>query len=75
MLRNMADNESKANVQKLTFHNTPSFYVEYMKNWLAQKKKENANPSETAIVEDLAKLVELATQYLEPEPPEAETNK
>lgn len=50
----------------LTFHNTPSFYVAYMDNWLAQKKKAGANPAETAIVEDLTKLVKLGVAQLQP---------
>lgn len=60
--------------ETITFHNTPAFYVAYMDNWLQQKKKDpKANPAETAIVEDIAKLVKLATQSLNPEPAEPET--
>ena len=45
-----------------------------MDNWLQQKNKDaKANPAETAIVEDIAKLVKLAVSYLAPEPAEPET--
>lgn len=60
--------------ETITFHNTPAFYVAYMDNWLQQKKKDaKANPAETAIVEDIAKLVKLAVNYLAPVPAEPET--
>lgn len=60
--------------ETITFHNTPAFYVAYMDNWLQQKKKDaKANPAETAIVEDIAKLVKLAVNYLASVPAEPET--
>ena len=52
-------NEKKQE-QTISFHNTPSFYLEYTKNWLAHQRKAKANPAELAIVEDLHKLVEIA---------------
>lgn len=54
--------------QTISFHNTPSFYLEYTKNWLAHKRNEKANPAELAIVEDLHKLVEIAVGVLDPVP-------
>lgn len=50
----------------IELHNTPQFYAEYTKNWLAHKRKEGANPAELAIVEDLYKLVEIAVGVLDP---------
>ena len=52
----------------ISFHNTPSFYLEYTKNWLAHQRKAKANPAELAIVEDLHKLVEIAVGVLDPVP-------
>ena len=54
--------------QTISFHNTPSFYLEYTTNWLAHQRKAKANPSELAIVEDLHKLVEIAVGVLDPVP-------
>lgn len=68
----MAKSNNNATIH---LHNTPTFYLEYMKNWLAHKKKENANPAELAIVEDLHKLVEIAVGVLDPAPAEPETTK
>lgn len=65
----------KKNVQIINFHNTPRFYLEYMKNWLAHQRKEKANTAEIAIVEDIQKLVEIAVGVLDPVPAEPETNK
>ncbi len=59
--------------QTISFHNTPSFYLEYTKNWLAHQRKAKANPAELAIVEDLHKLVEIAVGVLNPVPAEPET--
>lgn len=60
--------------QRISLHNTPQFYLQYVKNWLAhEKKKPTANPAEIAIVTDLATLVEIAVGVLEPEPAEPET--
>ncbi len=59
----------------IQFHNSPRFYLEYTKNWLAHKTKEKANPAELAIVDDIRKLVEIAVSVLEPEPAEPETQK
>lgn len=56
-------------------HNTPTFYLEYMKNWLAHKKKENANPAEIAIVEDLTTMVGIAVDAMNPVPAEPGTDK
>ena len=54
--------------QTISFHNTPSFYLEYTKNWLAHQRKAKANPAELAIVEDIHKLVEIAVDVLDPVP-------
>ena len=54
--------------QTISFHNTPSFYLEYTKNWLAQKKAQKVNPAEIAVVSDICKLVEIAVGVLEPVP-------
>lgn len=59
--------------QTITFHNTPAFYVEYTKNWLAHQRKAKANPAELAIVEDICKLVEIAVGVLDPVPAAPET--
>ena len=59
----------------ISFHNTPSFYLEYTKNWLAHRRKEKANPAELAIVEDLHKLVEIAVGVLDPVQAEPVTEK
>ena len=63
------------NPQTITFHNTPRFYLEYTKNWLAHQRKEKANPAELAIVEDINKLVEVAVGVLDPVPAATETKK
>lgn len=56
---------------RITFHNTPKFYQEYVNNWLAhERQKPGKNPAEIAIIEDLAKLVEIAVSVLQPEPAE-----
>lgn len=54
--------------QTILLHNTPSFYLEFTKNWLAHKRKAKDNPAELAIVEDLHKLVEIAVSALDPVP-------
>ena len=59
----------------VTFYNTPSFYLEYTKNWLAQKKAQNVNPAEIAVVSNICKLVEIAVGVLAPVPAEPETAK
>jgi len=59
----------------LTFYNTPSFYLEYTKNWLAQKKSQKVNPAEIAVVSDICKLVEIAVGVLDPVPAAPETEK
>ena len=61
------DTEQKKE-QTISFHNTPSFYLEYTNNWLAHQRKAKANPAELAIVEDLHKLVEIAVGVLDPVP-------
>ena len=53
-------------------HNTPTFYLEYTKNWLAHQRKAKANPAEIAIVEDIHKLVEIAVGVLQPIPNKTE---
>ena len=58
----------KKQEQTISFHNTPSFYLEYTKNWLAQKKAQKVNPAEIAVVSDICKLVEIAVGVLEPVP-------
>lgn len=57
----------------ISFHNTPAFYLEYTKNWLAHQRKAKANPAELAIVEDVCKLVEIAVGVLDPAPAEPGT--
>lgn len=59
----------------ISFHNTPSFYLEYTKNWLAQKKAQKVNPAEIAVVSDICKLVEIAVGVLDPVPAAPETEK
>ena len=59
----------------VTFYNTPSFYLEYTKNWLAQKKAQKVNPAEIAVVSDICKLVEIAVGVLDPVPAAPETEK
>lgn len=66
---------AKQTEQTLTFHNTPSFYLAYTENWLAQKKASKANPAEIAIVEDIHKLVGVAVSALTPVPAEPENTK
>lgn len=56
----------------ISFHNTPSFYLEYVKNWLIQQKKAKVSPAQIAIVEDIYKLVEVAVSVLGPVPAEPE---
>lgn len=58
---------------KITFSNTPSFYLEYTANWIVKQRAAKANPAEIAIVEDLHKLVKIAVGVLEPVPAEPET--
>lgn len=57
----------------ITLHNTPQFYVEYMKNWLATTK--TVSPAEKMIIQDLTTLVEIGADHLkaQPEPAEPET--
>lgn len=51
--------------------NTPRFYLEYTKNWLAhEQKKKNPNPAELAIIADIATLIEIAVGVMEPVPTE-----
>ena len=52
----------------IELHNTPQFYVEYMKGWVARKKKENSNPAELVVVQDICTLVELAASFMKPKP-------
>ena len=61
-------------MQPIRFNNTPSFYLEYTKNWLAHQRKAKVNPAEIAVVEDICKLVEIAVNVLEPVPTEPENN-
>lgn len=61
--------------ETIHLHNTPTFYFEYMKNWLAHKKKENANPAEIAIVEDITTMVGIAVDVMNPVPAEPGTDK
>lgn len=65
---------SKANEQKIVFHNTPGFYLEYTKNWLIKQRNSKANPAEIAIVEDLHQLVKIAVSVLDPAPAEPANN-
>ena len=57
----------------LLFHNAPSFYLEYTKNWLTHARKAKTNPAEIAFVEDIHKLVEVAVGVLDPVPTESGT--
>lgn len=59
----------------IEFHNTPSFYLAYTENWLAQQKKAKADPAQIAIVEDIHKLVGVAVSALTPVPAEPEKTK
>ena len=52
----------------IKLHNTPTFYVAYMENWLTHQRKGKATPAEIAIVEDIKQLVELGVERLEPGP-------
>lgn len=64
--------QKKQPTSKLTFHNVPSFYDGYMKNWITHKKKQNAPAAEIAVLEDLHQLVKVAIGVLEPVPAEPE---
>ena len=68
-------NMAKEKQPTLTFYNTPTFYLEYTKNWLAQKKAQKVNPAEIAVVSDICKLVEIAVGVLEPVQAEPVTEK
>ena len=52
----------------IELHNTPQFYVEYMKGWVARKKKDGKNPAELVIVQDICTLVEVAASTMKPTP-------
>ena len=65
MTFNMAD-------KTLTFHNVPTFYREFTKNWIVKAKKEKKNPAEIAVIEDIHTLIEVALEVLEPAPTESE---
>ena len=54
----------------ITLHNTPQFYMEYMKNWLATTK--TISPAEKMIIQDLATLVEIGADHLKAQPEPAE---
>lgn len=62
-----------ANKKTITFNNTPAFYLECTRNWLAHQRKANAPDVELAIVEDISKLVEIAVGVMTPA--ESETDK
>lgn len=59
--------------KQITLHNTPQFYVEYTRNWLAKTPTENQ--VERLIVEDIATLIEIAAEHLTPQPAELANNK
>lgn len=59
--------------KQITLHNTPQFYVEYTKNWLAKTPTENK--VERLIVEDIATLIEVAAEHLTPQPAELANDK
>ena len=62
----MEKNED-AGVKRIDLHNTPDFYLAYMRNWLSHEEKQRRkNPAELAIVKDLAALVEVAVGQLSP---------
>ena len=69
---NKTNSNMAQTAKTITFHNTPTFYLEYTKNWLAHQRKAKTNPAELAIVEDLQKLVEIAVGVLEPHPASTE---
>lgn len=53
----------------ITLHNTPEFYLGYMRNWLLHAEKDKKkSPAELLIVRDLATLVELGAGVLAPSP-------
>ena len=54
---------------KIELHNTPGLIREYVKNWLIHAKKEKQmKPSELAVLEDIATLIDVAMTVLEPMP-------
>lgn len=62
-----------AKEKTITLNNTPAFYLEYTRNWLAHQRKANVSDAELAMVEDISKLVEIAVGVLTPA--ESETDK
>lgn len=57
----------------IALHNTPTFYLEFVKNWATHKKKEGASAAELVILDDIAKLIEIAVSALEPAPAPTKT--
>lgn len=51
----------------IKLHNTPQFYIQYIKNWLAKEEKDNAPEVQRAIIEDILTLVTVAAEHLTPE--------
>lgn len=61
--------------QRIEFHNTPGLVREYVKNWLLHAKKDKqTQPAQLAMLEDIAKLIDVAMTVLEPMPTESANN-
>lgn len=60
--------------QRIKLHNTPAFYVEYVKNWLAHEAKEKRPLATQVIVQDILTLIEVAASVLNPSPEEQGKN-
>ena len=52
---------------QVMLHNTPTFYVEYVKNWLAHEQKEKKHPAQLLIVQDILTLIEVAASVMTPQ--------
>lgn len=61
--------------QTISFHNTPSFYLEYVNNWLIHARKDKAAPAQIAVLEDVLKLIDVALTVLQPGPAAPENKK
>lgn len=56
----------------IELYNTPAFYEEYLKNWLAHEKKNpKKNAAQLAVISDLIQLVKVAKEAMEPKPTES----
>lgn len=53
----------------IELHNTPALVREYVKNWLEHSRKDAKIPAaQVAVIEDVVTLIDVAIQFLEPEP-------